>query len=80
MGFFSDSKEDHTGGHVLNTVVIGNKDDLKVQSNEILTVLIIITVLLLILVILRIVSIIKKSTKRQSARDQVLMSRMPTQQ
>lgn len=79
MGIFSDSKEDHTGGQVQNTVVIGNKDDLRVQSNELLTVLIIIAILLLILVVLRIVSIIKKGTKRQAARDQVLLQRLSTQ-
>lgn len=80
MGFFSESKEDHTGGEITNTVIIDNKNDLKVQSNELLSVLIIIAVLLLILVILRIVSMIKKSTKRQAARDQVLMNRLPTNQ
>lgn len=80
MGFFTDSKEDHTGGQVANTVVIDNKNDLKIQSNEILTVLIIIATLLLILVVLRIVSIIKKGTKRQAARDQVLMSRIPARE
>lgn len=80
MGIFSDSKEDHTGGRVENTVVIDNKNDLKIQSTEMLTVLIIIAILLLILVVLRIVSIIKKGTKRQAARDQVLMNRLPTHQ
>lgn len=80
MGFFSDSKEDHTGGQVKNTVVIGNKDDLRVQSNEILFMLIVIAVLVLIIVILRVVSIIKKGTKRQATRDQILLNRMPAQQ
>lgn len=79
MGIFSDSKEDHTGGDVKSTVIIDNSNDLKIQSNEILAVLIIIAILLLILVILRIVSIIRKGTKRQAARDQILLNRMPTQ-
>lgn len=80
MGIFSDSKEDHTGGDVKNTVVIDNANDLKIESKEILTVLIIIAILLFILVVLRVVTIIRKSTKRQAARDQFLLNRLPTQQ
>lgn len=79
MGIFSDSKEEHSGGNVKNTVVLDNTNDLKVQSNEQLALLIIIAILLLILVVLRIVSIIKKGTKRQAARDQVLLNRMSQQ-
>lgn len=77
MGFFGDSG-DHTGAKVENSVFVQGKDDLRVESQEILVVLIIIAVLLLTLVILRIVSMIKKATKRQAVRDQVLLQRLPS--
>lgn len=75
MGFFGDSGDKRTV--YTNKVNIDNTNDLKVQSNEILSILIVIAVFLFILVILRIVSMIKKSTKRQATRDQILLNRMP---
>lgn len=77
MGIFGDSSEETK---TKNTVIVDNTNDLKVEANELLAILIIIAVLVLILVILRIVAIIKKSTRRQTTRDQVLMGRIPSQQ
>lgn len=79
MGFFGDSG-DHTGAKVENSFFVQGKDDLRVESQEILGVLITIAILLVILVVLRIVSMIKKATKRQATRDQFIMNRLPTNQ
>lgn len=76
MGIFGESN----GDNVKNVLHIDNSNELKVQSQDILVVLIIIAILLLILVVLRIVSMIKKSTKRQATRDQVLLQRLPQDQ
>lgn len=74
MGIFSTDTDDRK-----NTVQIDNTNDIKIESTEILTVLIIIAVLIGVLVLLRIVSLIKKATKRQADRDNILLNRVNRQ-
>lgn len=74
MWWFSDDVDASDKQEISNNVHISNTDELKVESDEILTVLIVIMLLLCVLVVLRLVSLIKKAARRETQRDNILLT------
>lgn len=72
MGWFSESKEDHTGGAVQNKVEITNKDNIEVEADELLMVLIIIAILVAILLLLKIYEMVKRGVRKNTQRDNAI--------
>lgn len=73
MGWFSEDVEVVDRSDITNSVYIANKDELRIESNEIFATLLVIMVLLFVMVVLRIVAIIKKSARRETQRDQMIL-------